>query len=374
LSFYESYRELKDIQFEEILGRVTEYEVFQILKKDRLDEQDFMSLLAPSAGHCLEPLAQKSHQLTVQHFGHTMVLFAPIYVSDFCVNSCTYCSFSIENTFQRKKLTLDEVESEGAALAASGIKHIILLTGESPQQAGHGYLKDCIRKLIKHTASITLEVQPMDRHQYAEMVDCGADGLTIYQEVYNEEVYSEIHRKGPKRDYLYRLDAPERACQAGMRSVTVGPLLGLDNWRKEVFFAGMHAYYLQDRYPEADIGVSLPRIRPHIGGWEPLSSITDKEWVQAMLALRLFLPRSGITLSTRESEKFRNHLIKLGVTKMSAASSTAVGGYSNEDAGTPQFETSDERSVEEICSYLRSQGYQPVMVDWPMFEYDKAVD
>lgn len=368
MDFYETYRELKNIQFEHKFEDVTESDIIRILQKDHLSEQDFLSLLAPAAGRCLEPIAQKANQITVQNFGRTILLFTPLYVSDYCVNSCVYCSFSVEHTFPRRKLALREVEREGSAIAATGVKHILLLTGESPQQSGHAYLKDCLQQLTKHASSISLEVQPMDRQQYADLIDYGADGLTIFQEVYNEKIYAELHRKGPKRDYIYRLNAPERACQAGIRTVTIGPLLGLDEWRKEVFFAGMHARYLQERYPEIEIGMSLPRIRPSMGKWNQFYPVTDKELVQAMLAVRLFLPRAGITLSTRESPELRNYLIKLGVTKMSAGSSTAVGGYSNDNVGVAQFKTSDDRSVKEICSFLHRQFYQPVFVDWPMFD------
>lgn len=355
------------MEYSEAFREASGQDVLRILRKDRLNEQDFLMLLSPAAGSCLEAMAQKAHRLTVQHFGRTILLFAPLYVSDYCVNSCAYCSFSVEHVFSRKKLAMREVEREGAAIAAAGIKHLLLLTGESPQQSNHDYLKACILILSKHFASVSLEVQPMDKSQYADLIDNGVDGLTLYQETYKEDTYRELHRKGPKRNYLYRLDAPERACQAGMRTVTIGPLLGLEDWRKEVFLAGLHARYLQARYPATEIGVSLPRIRPHLGGWSPGSTVNDKELVQAMLAMRLFLPRAGITLSTRESKTFRNRLLRLGVTKMSAGSSTAVGGYSDDKAGIPQFETSDERSVKEMRLFLQSQGYQPLLADWPKF-------
>jgi 2-iminoacetate synthase len=365
LIFYESCNEWKKLDCTEMIQKVSEGDVQRILLKVRLNKQDFLSLLSPAAGLCLEEMAQKAHRLTVQHFGRTIVLFAPLYVSDYCVNSCKYCSFSIENDFPREKLSLLQVEKEGAAIAATGIKHLVLLTGESPQHSDHDYLKACIRVLTKHVASVSLEVQPMDISEYADLIDQGADGLTLFQETYNEDIYRDVHRKGPKRNYLYRLDAPERACQAGMRTVTIGSLLGLDDWRKEVFLMGLHARYLQHHYPTVEIGISFPRIRPHLGIWNPGSPVTDAQMVQAMLAVRLFLPRVGITLSTRECEELRNRLIHIGVTKMSAGSSTVVGGYSDIGTGTPQFKTSDERTVEQVRMYLRSQNYQPIMMDWP---------
>lgn len=367
MSFYETYRRWREVISPESYRKVTKNDVILTLKKDKLDDLDLLRLLSPAAGDCLEVMAQKAHQLTVQHFGRTIVLFAPLYVSDYCVNSCTYCSFSIENDFPRKRLAPYEIEREGAAIAATGIKHLLLLTGESPQKSDLDYLKGCIQLLSRYFSSISLEVQPMDVSQYVELIGEGVDGMTVYQETYDEETYRELHRKGPKRNYKYRLDAPERACQAGMRTVTIGPLLGLADWREEVFFAGMHARYLQERYPAAEISVSFPRIRPHLGSWSPGTPVYDKELVQAMLAMRLLLPRAGVTLSTRESSEFRNRLLRLGVTKMSAGSCTAVGGYTDDEASFPQFETSDERSVDQIRKFLQSQGYQPIMTDWPKF-------
>lgn len=367
MSFYETYCKWREIVNHEAYRKVTENDVLLTLQKERLDDQDLIILLSPAASQWLEAMAQKAHRLTVQHFGRTILLFAPLYVSDYCVNSCRYCSFSIENDFPRKKLTPSEVDREGAAIAGTGIKHLLLLTGESPQQSDLAYLKGCIHVLSRHFSSVSLEVQPMEGSQYADLIEHGVDGLTLYQESYNEETYSAVHRKGPKRNYLYRLEAPERACQAGMRTVTIGPLLGLDEWREEVFFAGIHARYLQERYPAVEISVSFPRIRPHLGGWNPGSPVVDKDLVQAMLAMRLFMPRAGMTLSTRESEELRNQLLPLGVTKMSAGSSTAVGGYTDDKAGFPQFETSDERSVDNMRMFLQSKGYKPLMTDWPKF-------
>lgn len=358
MSFYETYRDLSQMNFNETFRQVSENDVLLILQKDHLNEQDFLSLLSPAAESYLDAMAQKAHQLTIQHFGWTIELFAPLYVSDYCVNSCVYCSFSVEHEFPRRILTLQEVEREGMAIAATGIKYLLLLTGESPQFSDHEYLKACIPILSRHFTSISLEVPPMNTEQYKDLIDHGVYGLTLYQETYNEDLYREIHRKGPKRNYIYRMDAPERACQAGMKSVTIGPLLGLDDWRKEVFIAGVHAHFLQSQYTETEIGFSLPRIKPHLGGWSPKAPAKEKDLIQAMLAVRLYLSSVGITLSTRESEEFRKRLLPLGVTKMSAGSSTMVGGYSDIEEGTPQFETADERSAEQIRSHLQSQGYQ----------------
>jgi len=247
-----------------------------------------------------------------------------------------------------------------------GLRHIILLTGESRIHSSVEYLCDTIEVMKKYFSSLSIEIQPIDTSEYKTLVAHGIDGLTVYQEVYNEEIYKQHHLKGPKRNYRYRLDAPERGCQAGMKSVNIGALLGMDDWRKEVFFTGLHARYLQKKYLHTDIALSFPRIRPNLGGFQPKVNVTDKNLVQAMLAARLLLPRAGMTLSTRESAELRRHLLPLGVTKMSAASSTVVGGYANKDHSHSQFEISDKRSVAEVKASLREQGYQPVVKDWEM--------
>ncbi|MBM7553799.1 2-iminoacetate synthase ThiH [Thalassobacillus pellis] len=364
MSFYHKYEKLKQIPFSAKFHEVTSMQVESALTKDMLTTADYFALLSPAAESYLEDMARLAHQKTVQHFGWTMQLFLPLYVSDYCVNTCKYCSFSVDNVFPRRRLTLSEVEKEAKAITEMGIEHVLLLSGESRIHSSISYLKEIMTVLSKYFSSVGIEIQPLDTTEYEELVESGIDGLTVYQEVYDEEVYRELHTKGPKRNYRYRLDTPERGCKAGMRSVNIGALLGLDDWRKESFIAGLHADYLQTKYLETEIGVSFPRMRPHAGSYQPKTDVTDKNLVQAMLALRLFIPRAGITLSTRESEFLRNQLIPLGVTKMSAASSTEVGGYSEPDNTQSQFEISDDRSVAAIRKLLYSKGYQPVMKDW----------
>ncbi|RBW68364.1 2-iminoacetate synthase ThiH [Bacillus taeanensis] len=366
MSFYEKYEEVKSLPFEEIFTSTTEFDVKRVLAKSKLTEMDFLTLLSPAAEAYLEEMAVKAHNLTVQHFGSVMQLFSPLYLSDYCVNQCKYCSFSIENQFERKRLTMDEVEGEAKAIAARGIRHVILLTGESRRYTPISYFKESVGVFKNYFDSLSIEVQPLTVGEYKEVIAAGIDGLTVFQEVYNEDIYKEIHLKGPKRNYHFRLNAPERGCQAGMRTVTIGALLGLDDWRKEAFFTGLHAAYLQNKYLETVIGVALPRIKPHLGSFQPNVHVLDKHLVQYMLALRLFLPRIGMTLSTREAPKLRDHLIPLGITQMSAGSSTAVGGYAEEEEGNSQFEISDERSVDEIKSLLKQKGYQPVFKDWQL--------
>ena len=364
MSYYKEYEKFKSIDLEGFLSQVRDSDVRRVLGKDRLREEDFLVLLSPAAAAYLEEMAQKAHRITVQNFGKVIFLYAPLYLADYCVNECLYCSFNATNKFKRRKLTLEELEEEAERIAREGIRHILILTGESRVHTPITYIKDCVGVLKKYFPSISIEVYPMDTHEYKELVDAGVDGLTIYQEVYNQEVYDRVHIKGPKKNYMYRLDAPERGCRAGMRTVNIGALLGLDDWRKEAFFTGLHAKYLQDKYPATEISLSVPRLRPHLGGFQPEHTIGDSELVQIILAFRLFLPRAGITLSTRERPQLRDNLVYLGITRMSAGSSTVVGGYTSNNEGVSQFDVSDERGVKEIRDMISSKGYQPVFKDW----------
>jgi 2-iminoacetate synthase len=267
----------------------------------------------------------------------------------------------------RKTLTLGEIEKEALFIASTGIEHLLILTGDSRKKSSPAYIKECLGVLKKHFSSISAEIYALTQEEYADLACSGVDGLTLYQETYDEVVYDRVHRSGPKKDFLFRLDAPERAAQSGMRSVNVGALLGLSDWRKEVFLMGLHARYLQDRYGDVEIGASLPRLRPHAGDFKEITEVSDKNVVQVLTALRLFLPRLGIALSTRESARLREDLLPLGITRMSAGSTTSVGGHtiaSSEEGNTPQFEISDPRDVEEMKAMLVAKGYQPVLKDW----------
>ena len=364
MSFYDHYSAYKQFRFDDFFQEVTEQDVERVLAKEQLNVQDFLTLLSPKAEKFLEPLAQRANRITQQNFGRVILLYTPLYLADYCVNQCVYCSFNVKNKFERKKLTMEELEKEAQEIAQSELKHILILTGESRHHTPVSYIRECVEVLKKYFFSISIEIYPLDREEYQELMEAGVDGLTIYQEVYNEEIYDGLHLSGPKKDYRYRLDAPERGCQAGIRAVNVGALLGLDDWRKEAFFTGLHGSYLQNRYLDVEISLSLPRMRPHLGSFQPRSVVTDKNLVQILLASRLFLPRAGITLSTRESSILRDHLIPLGITKMSAGVSTAVGGHVDKNGGSNQFDISDHRSVQEMKEMLYSKGYQPVFKDW----------
>ncbi|MEW6663335.1 MAG: 2-iminoacetate synthase ThiH [Bacillota bacterium] len=366
MSFFSQYVRFQEFDFDGFFSRVSPVDVRRVLEKGRLDAGDFLALLAPAAEGLLEEMAQKAHRLTLQHFGRAMVLYTPLYLSNYCINHCSYCGFTAGNRVKRRTLTLEEVEAEAKVIAATGLKHILVLTGESRHHAPVEYIADCVRVLKGYFSSIGIEVYPMEEEEYHYLVETGVDSLTIYQEVYDAKIYDQVHLRGPKKDYRFRLDAPERGCRAGMRAVNVGALLGLGDWRRETFFGGLHANYIQNTYPEVEMSYSVPRLRPHSGDFIIPHPVTDKNLVQVLLALRLFMPRLGLTLSTRERAALRDKLIPLGITKMSAGSCTSVGGRTL--SGTEdQFAIADERNVAQIREVLLKSGYDPVFKDWHPF-------
>lgn len=363
--FYEELKVWQQVARENPFEQFTAEDVKRAIQSERVSPLGLLVLLSPASQPYLEEMAQKARQLTLKHFGKTMALFTPLYLANFCTNQCVYCGFNTHNRIKRKKLSFAEVEREGMAIAATGLQHILLLTGESRVKSGPDYIKACVELLRPHFASIGIEVYPLEEAEYRELVEAGVDSLTMFQEVYDEVRYREVHPGGPKADYHFRLGAPERACRAGMAEVTLGALLGLGDWRTEAFSTALHGAYLLKRYPDVQISFSLPRMRPHTGSFEPEKPVTDSELVQILLAYRLFLPTAGITISTRESPSLRDALLPLGITRMSAGSLTSVGGYADTlDTGSNQFEIADERSVAEIVAMLYRNGYQPVFSDW----------
>lgn len=354
--------------------RVTENDVRKTLAADRIGERDFLILLSPAAENYLEPIARRARDETIRHFGRTMQLFTPLYLANFCTNRCVYCGFNTNRNIPRQMLTLDEVEAEAKAIAATGLRKILALTGDAPAKTGARYLADCVKVLARHFSSVAVEVPSMTVEEYALVTLAGADGMTMFQETYNEPLYLALHPAGPKRDFAFRLDAPQRAIMGGMRSVNLGALLGLDDWRRDMFFTGLHAAFLQERYPGHEVAVSLPRMRPC--GEKPTTreerefsarEVSDRHFVQCLLAFRCFMPQAGITLSTREPASLRDKLIPLGVTRISAGVCTAVGGHAavtDAEDREPQFDISDPRSVDEMVEVLETLGYQPVFTDW----------
>jgi 2-iminoacetate synthase len=356
MSFHDIYKKYQEIDFERLVSADLS-----------VDEAQFVALLSSEAENNLEEMAVRAHEITLCNFGRTMQFYTPIYLSNFCENQCVYCGFNVLNKITRKKLTPDELKAEARFISSTGLKHVLVLTGDSRSASPLSYIKDSLKILRDFFSSLSVEIYALTEEEYSELVSEGVDGLTIYQEVYDEDVYKKMHLVGAKKDYLFRLDAPERGAKAKMRNINLGVLLGLNDWRKEVFFLGLHAKYLQDSYPDLEVGVSLPRIRPQAGNFNIPHEVTDRNIVQILVALRIFLPRLGIALSTRENPEFRNNLVPLGITRISAGSSTYVGGHTakvSADRGVPQFEIADLRDVKEMKEFLEKKGYQPVLKDW----------
>jgi len=364
MSFYDLLTQYRDA-FRP--GEADTRAVERALSRDRLSFADYAALLSPAARGYLEEMAQKAHRLTVRHFGRVIGLYTPLYLSNYCDNACVYCGFNRTHTLARRRLTPAEVEEEGKLIAATGLRHVLILTGGSRALSPVSYIAGCARLLARYFSSVSVEVYALTEEEYAALAGAGVDGMTMFQEVYDEEAYAPLHPSGPKSDYRFRLEAPERAARAGLRSLTVGALLGLVPWRREAFLTGLHAWYLQETYPGVEIALAVPRIRPQLGGFTPPETVGDRDLVQIMLAFRLFMPRGGITVSTRETPFLRDHLVPLGVTRMSAGSCTAVGGRTAGDEATGQFEIADERTVAEVKAMLVDQGYQPVFKDWQPF-------
>jgi 2-iminoacetate synthase len=364
-SFHEVVVQFEAFDFQGYLRGVTGAQVEASLARKRPGGRDFLNLLSPAAAAFLEPMAQRARQLTIQYFGRTMQLYIPLYISNHCSNECVYCGFNRSHRIPRKKLTLDEIEAEAAVISRTGMRHILVLTGENRAITPLDYIEAAVRTIRPRFSSVAIEMFPMETEEYARLMEAGVDGLTLYQETYDRNVYHRVHLAGKKTDYRYRLDAPARGAAAGFRAVNLGALLGLSEARREAFMTGMHARYLEDIYPDTEISLSLPRLNAAEGGYAAACPVDDRTFVQIILAYRLFLPRLGITLSTREPAALRDHLMLLGVTRMSAGSRTGVGGYADPGEGrAKQFEISDNRPVPEIIQAIRDRGLQPVFKDW----------
>lgn len=343
----------------------TERDVERALRKGRRDLSDFASLLSPAARDRLDEMAEAAHSLTVRRFGRTIHLFAPLYLSNECVSSCTYCGFSAENEIARHTLSVDDVVAEARELRARGFRDLLLVAGEHARIVSKDYLVECVRALADEVPSISLEVQVWDRGTYQRLVEAGCDGLVVYQETYDRETYAAVHLKGKKRNFDWRLAAPDRGAAAGMRKLGVGALLGLHHdWRADAIAVAAHARALMRRWWRAEVTVSLPRLRPAAGGYEPSAPVDDVDFVQLLCAFRLCLPDVGITLSTREPPQLRDAILRLGITHMSAGSHTEPGGYAAPSEAEPQFAVSDTRSPAEVAAVLRSAGYETVWKDW----------
>lgn len=354
---------------------------------------DFCRLISPAASEILEVLCRRSHAVTQRRFGKVMRFFAPLYLSNECINNCRYCGFSRDNPILRVTLSVEEVLREAEALKEQGFRNILLVAGEHPKFVSREYLADCVRALRGHFPGISLEVGPLEIEEYRPICEAGAEGLVVYQETYHRQTYADMHTAGPKRSFDWRMETPERAYAAGFRRLGIGALYGLADWRWEALGVAAHAFYLLRHCWKAQVTISLPRLRPAAGEFEPLTHMTDRDLVQLVCAFRLLFPDVGIVLSTREPAALRDGLVPLGITLMSAGSHTEPGGYtgagrekthltqrgrvlpavgSSEWAAegtrrtnaTGQFDISDSRSANEVAEMVRRLGYEPVWKDW----------
>jgi len=354
--------------------------------------EKFKRLLNPVNDEEFEKLAQLSAKITRQNFGYTMRLFAPLYLSNECINNCTYCGFSRSNAILRVTLNIDQIVAEAEHLHSLGFRSLLLVAGEHPKFVSEGYLEECIKAIRNFIPSIALEVGPMETSEYQKMVTSGCEALIVYQETYDRSTYKNLHTSGPKKDFNWRLECPERAYHGGFRRIGIGALFGLSEWKNEALALASHLAYLQRKCWKANYTVSFPRIRPAAGGFNPTHNLSDKDFLQLVFAFRISFPEVGIILSTRESESLRNNISKLGITSMSAGSHTEPGGYTGKgtddlhytvrgkrielhsddnsnsfcftQSATEQFEINDARSPKEICEILIENGLDPVWKDW----------
>jgi 2-iminoacetate synthase len=383
--------EFNALPLDDLLRRsleTTSGEIRASLDKPRLAQGDFARLISPAAGLFLEEMARRSQALTRRRFGKVMRLFAPLYLSNECVNNCQYCGFSRDNPIVRVTLSVEEVLREGRALLQQGFRNLLLVAGEHPKFVSRQYLAQCVAALHAEVAALSLELGPMETEDYLPLVQAGAEGLVVYQETYDRGVYARMHTAGPKRDFDWRLETPERAYAAGFHRLGIGALYGLADWRREAIALAAHAAFLLRHCWKAQLTLSLPRLRPCAGEFQPPAPMSERDLVQLVCALRLLLPDAGLVLSTRESPSLRDGLIPLGITMISAGSHTEPGGYTgagreklhqtqrgrivaladgaSEWAGgaTGQFDIADDRSPDQVADLLRRLGYEPVWKDW----------
>lgn len=344
----------------------TAKDVKEALAAETCSVDNFKALLSPAALPFLEEIAQKAQKETRKHFGNSVAIFTPLYIANYCENYCVYCGFNCHNKIKRAQLNAEEIEKEMQAIAETGLEEVLILTGESPNKSSVEYIGEACKIAKKYFKLIGLEVYPMDSKDYAYLHECGADFVTVFQETYNSDKYKTLHLGGRKRIFPYRLNAQERAIMGGMRGVGFAALLGLDDFKKDALATGMHAYLLQKKYPHAEIAFSCPRLRPIINNDKiNPKDVHEPQLLQIICAYRIFMPFASITISTRECERFRDNIIQIAATKISAGVNVGIGGHSQEEEkGDEQFEISDGRSVDEIYQMIEDNGMQPVMTDY----------
>ena len=376
MKYLEGMEVLEDSNImDEVISKMNNYDyrkytagdVMRALNKEVLKPEDFAALLSPAAEPFLEQMAQRAKLEKEKHFGSSVCLFTPLYIANYCENYCIYCGFNCHNKIRRARLNMEEIEKEMQAIAKTGLEEVLILTGESRKMSDVKYIGEACKIAKKYFKNIGIEVYPMNSDEYAYLHECGVDYVTVFQETYNSDKYETLHLAGHKRIFPYRLNAQERALKGGMRGVAFAALLGLSDFRKDAFATGMHAYLLQRKYPYAEISFSCPRLRPIINNDKiNPKDVHEKQLLQVMCAYRIFMPFAGMTISTREREGFRNKVIGIAATKISAGVSTGIGSHSAdiEDQGDDQFEINDTRNVDEVYNAIKAEGLQPVMNDY----------
>ncbi len=342
----------------------TSKDVERALSTSSRDIEDFKALISPAAEQYLEQMAQQSHALTKKHFGNNIQMYIPLYLSNECQNICTYCGFSLDVKLKRKTLTDAEIHAEAKLIKRLGYDHVLVVTGEANKTVGMPYFLNAIKILKQYFAHISLEVQPLEQEDYFKLKQAGVQAILVYQETYHKEDYKKHHPKGRKSNFAYRLDTPDRIGRSGMHKIGLGVLIGLEDWRVDSFFTALHMQYLEKKYWKSRYAISFPRLRPCASGIPLKSVISDRQLTQLICAYRLLNPMVELSMSTRESQKFRDNIIKLGITSISAESSTEPGGYSTPKKSLEQFETDDKRNTKSFVQVIKDQGYNVVFKDW----------
>ncbi len=366
MSFVDEVNKIDPDHIKECIYSVSDDEVRQVLFKNRFNVNDFHVLISPAASAHIEALAALSKKITLLRFGKTVKLYAPVYISNECVNACSYCGFNINNKIERITLSKDEVLAETEVLYKQGFRHVLLVSGESREKVPVELIAEITKILSKKFAAVSVEVYPMNIQEYEFLSKSGVTGIAVYQETYNRELYAEFH-KGPKADFDYRLKTPERTGEAGFREIGIGALIGLSDFRSDMTFVAMHAAYLMKKYWKSQLSISFPRLRRAEGGFAPVHIVSDRELAQVVFALRIVLPDADLVLSTRENPEFRNGMAGIGITRMSAGSKTNPGGYLKAESSLEQFEVADKRLPSEIAEMLISRDLEPVWKDFDPF-------
>ncbi len=375
MPIYSHFKEILDEwppeKVRELIASRSETDVMQALSSaGEMVPRNLAALLSPAAALRIEQLAEVAERWTRQRFGRAVQFFAPLYVSNYCVNGCRYCGFNTATLDTvRNALTLDAAVAEAECIAAQGFKNILLVSGEDRENTPPEYFVALARRIRRLFSSIQVEIYSLNCEEYRLLTENGIDGVTMFQETYNREIYNDVHAFGPKSDYDNRIDAVERAASAGMTFVGLGALLGISDWRAESFYLGLHADYIRKKYWRSCVSLSFPRMRPAFGGEPPPCPVSDADFVQLLCALRANLPDAIMVMSTREAPGFRERLVRIAVTKISAGAKTTPGGYREETEAEAQFDVADKRPLAEVAAAIAALGFDPVMKDW-----DRAYD